>query len=359
MNNFIKNLEREFDIHIVLSARIKAYKNTYTKDEYGNITGLSLYNLYKVKLENLNQLIPLAEHLTELILISCHTIEISAITHFKQLVSLKLVENQISHSDIEHILGLKKLTCLELAGTELNDTSIFAELTCLESLNIDSSYHLKEVKGLKKLSQLRYLSCGGIDFPSIEAIEGHEGITHFSISCSAIESMVGIERFPNLTHLDFSSTSLKQIEGLEGLKQLKTLDLSASLVSKISGLDTLENLEKLNISWAELSKIEGLAALFNLIELDLGRNKITKIEGLDTLVNLKKLVLRENEIKKVDNLETLVNLEYLNIEMNKIKEIDTRFLFNIRKPCQVYLGGTSMKSKELGINVPEHIDLYL
>lgn len=334
MNEFIKELGRKLDKQIVLSEEIIPYKNTYTKGNEGNITGLSLYN---TKLKELDVLRPIADDLLELYLIENAIHDLMQLEHFSKLVKLGLRDSTIANTDVKHLLNLTKLKFLELSETEIRDTSYLGNLNKLEYLHLGSSFHLTEIKGLEKLTNLKVLDCSGSKFLSIQQIDGPEGIDRISVSCSELESMSGIERFPNLKEIDISSTGVTEIKGLESLRELRKLNVSASNLKKISGLDTLENLENLH----------------------LGHGELTKIEGLDALINLRRLNLRENEIRKVENLESLVSLEYLGLEMNNIDAIDSTFLSVIRNPCEIYLGGNNIGMQDIGIHPPDHISLHL
>ncbi len=330
MIDFIKKIEQNFDIHIIHSHEPLRGKNTFDLDENENIKSLTLK---KVKLTNLDVLLPIANHLTELSVEFCEIETLKTLFFFQNLSKLKLSYNPFQSIEIEHLNSLKNLKCLELNGTNINDTTPLKDLISLERLAISGLDQLLEVKGLENLELLKDLELDHSRIDSIEKIAVNENIRSISLRSGKIPKISGVEKYPNLTELIIASNPITQIEKISHLTQLKTLNISSTWINKIEGLDHLTNLEI----------------------LDLSNQYLEKIEGLDCLIKLRQLNLSENKLRKVENLNNLINLEYLLLECNDIHEFDTSFLHNLRSSCFISLVGNPIK--KLDGSIPDHVKI--
>ena len=156
----------------------------------------------------------------------------------------------------------------------------------------------KEVEGLKKLIELKYLSLNG----------------------NNIREIAGLDTLVNLKHLDLSQNNIREIAGLDTLVNLKHLDLSQNNIREIAGLDTLVNLGDLNLLQNNIEFVSGLENLTKLYRLNLSYNKIKEIEGLENLTKLFELHINNNRISKMQGLENLEKLKFLSIKENAISE---------------------------------------
>ena len=308
MISYIKTLEEKFDTEIPHINKSDG-GNYYDLDQHGNI--VKLY-LRRIEIKDLNELLPLAEHLVELALIYCKITTIRPLRYFSKLEKLSLRGNFLHASTLVHLSFLERLTKLDLSGCNIKDTSPLGLLTNLEELYIGSSDRLFEVNGLGKLMALEYLCIRNTQIDSIKKINANSTLRCLNLDGSDIEKITHLERFPYLEELSLATTYVTKIEGLTDLTHLKVLDLSD--------------------------------------------NDITKIEGLETLQNLKKLNLCRNNITKVENLDHLINLEYAGFEVNKnLIEFDTACLSNITSDCAISMRYTGMEEVER--DIPKNVTI--
>ncbi|OVE55791.1 leucine-rich repeat domain-containing protein [Chryseobacterium mucoviscidosis] len=330
MTDFIKKLEKEFDIQIIRSKE-HIWDNYYDVDEDGNIK--TLY-LNKVNLKDLDVLLPIANSLVNLALVKCNIRTLESLKYFTRLEVLNLCLNSLHGSTLRHLKYLKYLRYLDLGGTNLKDTSILGDLIGLEILSISGGNAYREINGLEQLKSLQ----------------------HLNVSWSGIDHIKKIKVNENIRSLNIGETDIKRITDLERFPHLEELRVNGTLVEKIEGLDTLQNLKQLFISATQVEEIEGLESLTNLEILDLSYNEISKVKGLDSLKNLRKLNLNENKITKVENLDRLINLEFLTLEVNKIKEFDASFLYKLISECFISLCFTGDYIKEIK-DVPKNVTI--
>ncbi|WP_375181535.1 leucine-rich repeat domain-containing protein [Chryseobacterium sp.] len=329
MTDFIKKLEKEFDIQIIRSKE-HIWENYYDVDEDGNIK--TLY-LNKVDLKDIDVLLPIADSLVKLALPYCNVEMLRPLNAFSRLETLDLTSNKLPEKSFRYLGDLKSLRNLDLGATGLKDTSLLGDLINLEILYISCNPYL-EVNGLEHLKFLQRLDVTLTKIDHIKKINVNENIRSLNIGETKIDKITDLERFP----------------------YLEELRVNGSRVDKIEGLDTLRNLKQLLISSTHVEEIEGLESLKNLEVLDLSRNEISKIKGLDNLKNLKRLNLSENNISKVENLDRLINLEFLTLEVNKIKEFDASFLSNLVSECFISLCFTGDYIKEIK-DVPKNVTI--
>ena len=300
-------------------------------DKDGNIK--TLY-LNEVDLKDIDVLLPIADSLVKLAIPYCNVEMLRPLNAFSRLETLDLTGNELPEKSFRYLRDLKSLKNLDLAATELKDTSLLGDLMNLEILYIGGGNRYLEVNGLEHLKFLQRLDVSLTRIDHIKKINVNENIRSLNIGETKIEKITDLERFPYLEELRVNGT----------------------LVEKIEGLDTLHNLKQLFISATHVEEIEGLDSLTNLEVLDLSYNEISKIKGLDNLKNLRELNLNENKITKVENLDHLINLEYLIFEANEIKEFDTSFLSNLVSECFISLCFTGDYIKEIK-DVPKNVTI--
>lgn len=314
MTDFIKKLEKEFDIQIIHSNKHIIGENYYDVDKEGNIKTLYLYD---VNLKDLSVLLPIADNLVNLAVKGCNIRTLGAIKSFTQLQALSLRSNRLHSSTLRHLNHLKNLKYLNLFNTHLKDTSLLGDLIGLETLDIGGWNPYREISGLEQLKSLRYLeACYIFKVNSIGKINVNENLRSLNFGNTFIEKITDLERFPYLEELRLGGQEMKKIEGLDTLHHLKKLSFGNSIIEKIEGLENLINLEM----------------------LELRSNYISEITGLDNLKNLKVLNLDENEIPKIENLDNLINLELLLLRTYNTDYFDTNFFNNLVSECHIYVG---------------------
>jgi Leucine-rich repeat (LRR) protein len=321
MKEFIKSLNRKYDVKIPLCAEPQKGQNSYSLDKFGNIDALFLNNL---DMQNLDFLLPIAEKLEVLSLNNCSIKQISSANSFFSLKKLSLVDNPLEQSELDQLIQLKNLIELNLNITKITDSSPLCELTKLRQLDLGFNSYMYEVKGLKKLNSLN----------------------HLDLQFSRIDSLSKVEVNENIQSMNFNGSQLTKISNLENYSNLRNLELSGSRISKIEGLTHSKNLRRLSLAANSINKIDGLGDLVNLETLDLSMNEIPKMEGMEYLINLKGLNLRDNKISVIENLNNLHNLETLILDDNKIRDFDSTFLNNLNSPCIISLAGNPLKQFE-------------
>ena len=140
MIDFIKKIERDFDIEINQSSERVSWKNTFDLDHEGNIRSLYLYGL---DFQNLDLLLPISQHIKELWLQDCSIQRLNSLKNFNNLTKLCLDSNPLLTNTFENICFLSNLIELKLEETPLEDTSPFITLSKLEKLSVGFCQKLK------------------------------------------------------------------------------------------------------------------------------------------------------------------------------------------------------------------------
>lgn len=335
MIDFIRRLEKDYEIEIIRSSERIPFKNTFDLHEDQKIKSLFLYG---VNLKTIDVLTPIAEQLDELWIQDCGIKNLSSLKHFINLTRLCLDSNPLALSTYENICYLTNLKELKLEETTIEDTSLFNRLINLEKLYLGFCNHLIEVNGLEELDFLRHIDLRHSKINTIKNIHLNSNICSMNLKNSGIQKISYLDQYPNLSILELAGNPISKIEGLNTLKNLKRLILSSASIENIQGLEELTNLEVLDLSNNLYSNLD-------------------KITGLDTLIKLKQLNLNENRITKVENLDNLINLEYLLLECNNINEFDPIFLYNLQSPCFISLVGNPIK--KIPQPIPDNITIQL
>ena len=332
MQDYIKTLEKKFDIKIECRSKNINADDYFDVDNLGNIVELYLSD---IDMGSLEVLLPLADHLVELTLKSCNIKSLASLKSFSNLEVLNLRDNKLDILTLKNLNFLPKLKKLDVSRCDLEDTSYLGDLIQLEYLNIGSSNSLYEIKGLERLNKLQLLD----------------------VERSSIESIRNIHVNENLRSLNLSDTGVTKISDLDRFPNLEELKIRANYrMEKMEGLSVLRNLKQLLIRGTSIKQIEGLEQLTNLEVLDLSDNEILEINGLSQLTKLRKLNLNENDIRKVENLDGLINLELLMIEANKIQTFNPNFLEHLVSECHIYMRGFK-QADEIAAIAPQHVKI--
>jgi len=172
------------------------------------------------------------------------------------------------------------------------------------------------VKGLEKLTQLRYLNLrSNPDLTKAQINELQKALPKCKIysnppltkeeSAKVIEAAIreaAKKPTGKLTKADY--------------EKVTTLDFFSQQLTDVKGLEKLTQLTFLNLGQNQLTNVKGLEKLTQLTFLNLGDNQLTNVKGLEKLTQLKTLYLHINQLTSVKGLEKLTNLTVLDIRYN-------------------------------------------
>jgi hypothetical protein len=218
----------------------------------------------------------------------------------------KIIELSISRQASHKIKDSKDIFCLpyltdlkylSLSNFEKVNLCDFVTLKSLEHLNI-MLCHIKEIKCLNSLNQLKTLE----------------------LNHNQINEIEGIENLKKLEKLSLISNQIEEIKNLDDLTSLKELNLANNKITVLKGINKLTSLKKLRLDNNEVSELEELTNLNSLEYLNLSINKIEDISKLTTLSSLKDLNLSYNKIKNIDPLKMLKKLKHIDLSYNDISE---------------------------------------
>ena len=89
-----------------------------------------------------------------------------------------------------------------------------------------------------------------------------------------ISEIKGLDKLTNLRYLNLNRNQIIEIKGLDNLRILQTLSLENNNISEIKGLDNLNLLENLLLSGNNISQIKGLGNLTSLKRVELRDNPV-------------------------------------------------------------------------------------
>lgn len=269
--------------------------------------------------------------ITELICKNKKVSDITGIEKMSNLVSLNLMENNLSNVDISKNTNL---TYVELSGnldiisidltknTKLKE--IYFKNDSLKSIDISKNTSLENLHiGSNELTSidlsnnpnLKYVVLSANKLTSVD-LSKNTYLVEFYASSNQLSSL-DLTNNTNIERMDVSLNKIGSIN-LSKLTKLKSVSISAN---KLNSLDVSNNilLESLYASSNNLSSIN-ISMLSNLINLDLHGNKISNID-LSNNTELTHLLLSTNQLSTID-LSKNVNIEELYISSNNLTSLD-------------------------------------
>lgn len=148
----------------------------------------------------------------------------------------------------------KKITELNLSGTEVSDVSAFRSLTSLQRLYLNGT-HVSDVSAIMNLPNLQTLS----------------------VSNTPVSDVSTLQSLTRLQRLSLNNTQVSDVSALRSLISLQWLDLDGTKVSDVSALKSLSSLQLLGLSGTQVSDVSALTSLKDsLKELWLGKTPISK-----------------------------------------------------------------------------------
>ncbi len=200
--------------------------------------------------------------------------------------------------DISPITSLKKLKKLDVQYSALKNCDDFSNFTQLEELNLETSYDLENLDGLKGLP-IKKLNLSSNYMKSIEVIATLEYLETLDIkSCNYIKDYTPIYNHPTIKELEADDEILKNWKKKDKFKALPAIDV---LITQLETEDILKFEETiLNLSKhvkANYSDDDNPLARFFGIETE--EEEITEIPVLDLAI--------EKHLKNLSNA-TLVTI---------------------------------------------------
>jgi serine/threonine protein kinase len=140
------------------------------------------------------------------------------------------------------------VTELDLIGKNLDDISVLAELTNLESLDISFNYDISDISALSELTNLKSLDISYTDISDISALAGLTNLEKLSCNFTEVSDIQALKNLTNLTSLEIYYNNISDISALAGLTNLTNLDVDSNNISDISVLAGLTMLDYLNLN---------------------------------------------------------------------------------------------------------------
>ena len=160
--------------------------------------------------------------------------------------------NSNTISDLSPLVGLGKLTYLNLTGSGISDLSLLAGLTQLTmlSLNLNNISDLSPLAGLAQLTSLNFSSD---EISDLSPLSGLTQLRSLGISGTSISDISPLSGLTQLVYLTLWNTSISDISALSGLTQIDYLELTSNEIWDVSPLSGLTQLKHLNIVGNPLS----------------------------------------------------------------------------------------------------------
>ncbi|NHN26641.1 hypothetical protein FIA58_013225 [Flavobacterium jejuense] len=224
--------------------------------------------------------------------------------------------------DITPITPLKKLKKLSLRYSILKNCDAFSNFSCLEDLNVSTSYELKDLEGLKDL-HLKKLDLSFNYSKSIEVIATLKFLETLDIeNCRYINDFNPVYNHPTLKELEADYKVLRNWEKRNQFKNLPSIDI---LITQLK-TDDVVSFEKTILDLSKHVKANysnddnPLARFFN-IEIE---EEITKIEILDNAIQKHLRNLSEKTIVTIFKMTFKSVYDNYNVALLVLEEIISR-----------------------------------
>ena len=246
---------------------------------------------FEENIDSLDDFLPFADTLKEIIFYKCNLSDLSNLKYFKQLRVLGF--NRCSFSNIEkfkNFTNLPKLKELVLNGSEITYLNIFSN--SIKSLSISET-------SIKTLID--------INIPNLKSLS----MTHNPIK--AIDAL-----FPKLRELYITAGNfdLYSLKYTLNLRDLYAYDCVKN--QSFDGAAVCTKLKFLQLYGEPFTNFLPFIKLNSLEILDLQESEIESLEGLEQMHNLKVLELFGNPIQKINSIKPIQHLKRFGIERHKV-----------------------------------------
>ena len=213
----------------------------------------------KEDIDTLDDLLPFADTLKEIILYKCNLSDLSNLKYFKQLRGLGFVRSSFSNTGIfENFPNLPNLKGLGIGGREITHFNIFSNSIKSLSITETSVTTLANVNipNLKDLSMTRNpIKAIDTSFPKLKELYITAG--NFDL--------YSLKNTPNLRDLyAYSCTKNQSFDGVAACTKLKLLQLYGEPFTNFLPFVKLNSLEYLDLEESEIESFEGLEQMHNL-----------------------------------------------------------------------------------------------
>ena len=238
---------------------------------------------FKENIDSLDDFLPFADTLKEIIFYKCNLSDLSNLKYFKQLRGLGFVRSSFSNTGIfENFPNLPNLEGLGIGGREITHFNIFSNSIKSLSITETSVTTLANVNipNLKDLSMTRNpIKAIDTSFPKLKELYITAG--NFDL--------YSLKYTPNLRDLyAYSCTKNQSFDGAAACTKLKLLQLYGEPFTNFLPFIKLNSLEYLDLQEGEIESLEGLEQMYNLKVLELFGNPIEKIDSIKPIRHLKK-----------------------------------------------------------------------
>ena len=258
--------------------------------------------------------------------------DLSDLSLLFKLPSLKRLDLEISHSNIEPV----SLSSLKDARFESLILKINKNLPIVDFEMLASVKELKELELIAEGSEIHSLSflssLNGLqrlvvkpsrssEYHDLSPLLGMESLSSLELYNGRVESLENLGSLAALEELTLSRHAITSLHGIDQLQSLKTLDLSANMISTIAGIESLVKLQNLKLHENKIIKLDPLAQLHQLTTVGLDGNQISTIIFLSQLPALESLSINGNTLEILPDLSALTRLSNLNLKGNKISDV--------------------------------------
>ena len=238
---------------------------------------------FKENIDSLDDFLPFADTLKEIIFYKCNLSDLSNLKYFKQLRGLGFEGCSFSNTDIfENFPNLPNLEGLGIGGREITHFNIFSD--SVKYINISKT-------SITTLANVNIPNLKGLwimDTP-IKAIDtSFPKLKKLYITAGNFD-LYSLKYTPNLRDLyAYSCTKNQSFDGAAVCTKLKYLQLYGEPFTNFLPFVKLNSLEILDLQESEIESLEGLEQMHNLKVLELFGNPIEKIDSIKPIRHLKK-----------------------------------------------------------------------
>lgn len=242
-------------------------------------------------IDSLDDFLPFADTLKEIILYKCNLSDLSNLKYFKQLRGLGFEGCSFSNTDIfENFPNLPNLEGLGIGGREINYLNIFSD--SVKYINISKT-------SITTLANVNIPNLKGLwimDTP-IKAIDtSFPKLKELYITAGNFD-LYSLKYTPNLRDLyAYSCTKNQSFDGAAACTKLKYLQLYGEPFTNFLPFVKLNSLEILDLQESEIESLEGLEQMHNLKVLELFGNPIQKINSIKPIQHLKKFGIERHKV---------------------------------------------------------------
>lgn len=194
---------------------------------------------------------------------------------------------------------------------------LLAKIPTLSGLHIDSCPKIKNLDGIKKLTQISRIMIGHCNqLESLTGLKGHPSLedVHFD-SCPKIENANGLDGLRKLKRIELVNCSgLQSVKGMRNLPALREVYISGANVQNLIGLGQFPQVEKLELEKCQnLKSLQGVQAFPALKGLRIQNCPIQRLTEIETLKQLGKIEMNATELKSLTGIQALPKLRVVSV----------------------------------------------